>query len=155
MLQGLFSCINNISALYISLNPSKRTLGKLDALGVAVWTTGFLFEALGDKQLTEFKNKAENKGKLMKEGVWQYTRHPNYFGEAACWWGIYLMACNLGLGGKMTFLSAATITYLVRYISGVDMLERKQKLKPEFHIYMAETSPFIPMPKKTLTDEQK
>ena len=68
----------------------------------------------------------------MKEGVWQYTRHPNYFGDAAMWWGIYLIACNLGRGGQLTILSAITIHYLLRYISGVDMLERKQKLKPEF-----------------------
>lgn len=91
----------------------------------------------------------------MKEGVWQYTRHPNYFGEAAQWWGIYLIACNLGLGGKLTFASAVTITWLLRYVSGVELLERKQRLNPEFQVYMRETNAFIPMPKKNLTDLEK
>jgi len=59
----------------------------------------------------------------MTDGLWRYTRHPNYFGEAMCWWGIYLIACNLGTVGQLTIFSAITITYLVRYISGVEMLE--------------------------------
>jgi len=74
-------------------------LNWLDGLGVFLWAIGFYFEAAGDSQLTAFKANPENKGKLMTEGVWQYTRHPNYFGEAAMWWGMYLIACNLGMGG--------------------------------------------------------
>lgn len=100
-------------------------LNWLDGVGVALWAIGFYFEAMGDHQLSVFKSNPENKGKVMKEGVWQYTRHPNYFGEATMWWGTYLIACNLGLGGKLTFASAMTITWLVRYISGVEMLEKK------------------------------
>ena len=65
------------------------------------------------------------------------------------------MACNLGLGGKLTVVSALTITWLVRFISGVDMLERKQRLNPEFQVYMRETNAFIPMPKKHLSEAEK
>ena len=101
MLQAFFSCINNLSALYISIYASRigGPLNWLDYLGVSFWTIGFLFESIGDKQLVDFKDKPENKGKLMTEGLWRYTRHPNYFGESMCWWGIYLIACNLGVGG--------------------------------------------------------
>ena len=156
MLQAFFGCVNNASALYISIKASKGgRLNRLDAAGVFLWALGFGFEALGDKQLDDFKKDPKNQGKVCKEGVWRYTRHPNYFGEACSWWGIYLMACNLGLGGKLTIFSAVTITYLVRYISGVDMLERKQKLKPEFQVYMKETSPFLPMPYKNVSETEK
>ena len=72
-----------------------------------------------------FKRDEGNRGKILKTGVWRYTRHPNYFGEAAMWWGIYLIAFNLGLGGKLTIFSAITITLLVRFVSGVEMLEQK------------------------------
>mmetsp|Transcript_10704 Transcript_10704/g.17970 ORF Transcript_10704/g.17970 Transcript_10704/m.17970 type:complete len:293 (+) Transcript_10704:34-912(+) len=157
MLQGMFSCVNNLSALFISIYAARigGPLNWLDAAGALLWTTGFYFEAVGDYQLTKFKEKPENQGKVMTEGVWRYTRHPNYFGEAAMWWGIYLIACNMGLGGASTVLSAITITWLVRNVSGVAMLERKQKKKADFQVYMRETSPFIPMPYKKLTFEQK
>lgn len=157
MLQAGFACVCSLSALYISINSARIhvPLGVLDVLGAGLFTTGFLFEAIGDHQLDQFKNNPANKGKLMTEGLWRYTRHPNYFGEAVCWWGVWLMACNYGTWGAMTFVSAATMTLLLRYVSGVAMLERKQKKKPEFHLYMAETSPFIPMPNKKLTEQEK
>lgn len=91
----------------------------------------------------------------MKDGVWKYTRHPNYFGEAAMWWGIYALACNLGLGGQLTIFSALVMTFLLRFVSGVEMLERKQKQKPEFQVYMRETNAFFPLPKKTISEEER
>lgn len=75
------------------------SINAIDILGLSIWLIGFYFEAMGDYQLTQFKKNPDNQGKLNKEGVWQYTRHPNYFGEAAMWWGIYAIASNLGLGG--------------------------------------------------------
>lgn len=150
MLQAGFACVCSLSALYISINAAraKVPLGMLDAVGSGLFASGLLFEAVGDYQLDRFKKDPANKGKLMTEGLWRYTRHPNYFGEAVCWWGVYLMACSYGKYGALTVLSAATMTWLLRYVSGVAMLERKQKRKAEFHVYMAETSAFVPMPYK-------
>jgi len=75
--------------------------------------------------------------------VWRYSRHPNYFGESVMWWGIYLISCNIDKG-YWTFFSALFITLLVRFVSGVPLLERKQKKNPEFLKYMQETNVFVP-----------
>ena len=80
---------------------------------------------------------------MIKTGIWRYTRHPNYFGEAFLWWGIYLVSCGTTDGYK-TIYSASFITFLLLKVSGVAMLERAQKKKPEFRVYMLETSAFIP-----------
>ena len=90
----------------------------------------------------------------MKSGLWRYTRHPNYFGEILSWWGIYAFACGI-TGGVKTIYSAMFISYLLRYISGVDMLEQKQRLNPEFKIYMQETSALVPLPYKTIAPSER
>lgn len=90
----------------------------------------------------------------MKSGLWRYTRHPNYFGEILSWWGIYAFACGVS-GGQRTIYSAIFISYLLRYVSGVDMLEQKQRLNPEFKLYMQETSPLLPMPYRVVPEDQR
>ena len=90
----------------------------------------------------------------MTSGLWRYTRHPNYFGEALLWWGVWIMSCRHA-GGFYTIYSALCITWLIRYISGVEMLEVKQKKKAEFRLYMQETSAFIPMPPKIISDPEE
>ena len=79
----------------------------------------------------------------MTSGLWRYTRHPDIFGEALSWWGIYLISCGTP-GGGWTIYSAITITYDLMFISGVAFIERKKKKTPEFRVYMYETSAFIP-----------
>ena len=84
-------------ALLAAQNPAlPANLGVLDYLGAALWSYGFFFEAVGDLQLAMFKSKPENKGKLLDTGVWRFTRHPNYFGDAAQWWGYFLIALSAG-----------------------------------------------------------
>jgi len=101
-------------------------------------------EWASDHQLTKhIANKDPNKGKFCKSGFWRYSRHPNYFGEALLWWGLYLTTCSLP-GGYWYFFSPLVITLLVRYVSGVALLERKQSKHPEFAQYEKETSAFIP-----------
>jgi len=68
---------------------------------------------------------------LIKNGLWRYSRHPNYFGEAVLWWGIFLIACSVDYGWA-TFFSALFITLLIRFVSGVPLLENKYKDRPEF-----------------------
>jgi steroid 5-alpha reductase family enzyme len=99
----------------------QRPPGWADALGLAVWLVGFFFEAAGDWQLSRFKRVPANKGRLLTRGVWRYTRHPNYFGDAAVWWGHYLVAA--ASGAWWTVFSPALMTFLLVRVSGVSMLE--------------------------------
>lgn len=146
MLQGLFLFITVLPVIYINAQSAFR-FHFLDGAGILIWLTGFYFESAGDYQLKQFKSKPENKGKIISTGLWRYTRHPNYFGEVVQWWGIFLMAVTLP-GGWMTIAGPLTITYLVRYVSGVPMLERKYAGNPEFEAYKKRTSVFFPLPPK-------
>lgn len=119
----------------------------LDYIGLALWIIGYFFEVVGDYQLKKFKSKQENKGKLMKDGLWKYTRHPNYFGEAVMWWGIFLIVLSLP-NGWVTFYSPLIITLLLLFVSGVPLLEKRFKDHPDFKDYASRTSKFIPMPPK-------
>jgi len=148
MLQGLLMLI--IASPIIYINYSHRTgLYFLDYLGAAIWITGFLFESIGDYQLAQFIRKPENKGEIMKYGLWKYTRHPNYFGEATMWWGIYIIALSLP-NGFWFIISPLTITFLLLYVSGVPMLEKKFADNPKFQEYARATPKFFPwFPKKS------
>jgi steroid 5-alpha reductase family enzyme len=116
----------------------------LDVLGAAVWCIGFFFEAVGDWQLAHFKADPANKGKVMRSGLWAYTRHPNYFGEATMWWGLYLIAAGTRWG-FWTIFSPILITFLLLRVSGVALLEKAQvEAKPKYHDYVESTSAFIP-----------
>jgi steroid 5-alpha reductase family enzyme len=123
----------------------QRALGWLDAVGAGVWLTGFSFEAVGDWQLARFKANPANKGRLFAGGVWRYTRHPNYFGDSAVWWGHYLVAA--AAGAWWTAFSPALMTFLLVRVSGVSMLEAAMRdSKPGYREYMESTSAFFPLP---------
>ncbi len=147
MLQGLLMLI--IASPVIFINYAYQTgLQFLDFLGAAVWLTGFLFESVGDYQLAKFIQNPENKGEIMRYGLWKYTRHPNYFGEATMWWGIYIIALSIP-GGFRFIISPLTITLLLLYVSGVPMLEKKFAANPKFQQYAQVTPKFFPWwPKK-------
>lgn len=114
-----------------------------DAVGAAVWALGFFFEAAADFQLERFKLRPENRGRIMTTGVWRYSRHPNYFGEATMWWGIYLI--SLGVPGAWPgIVSPVLITFMLAKVSGVPMLEKKYADDPEFQAYARRTSGFLP-----------
>ncbi len=119
----------------------------LDGLGIAVWLTGFFFEATGDWQLKQFVQNPANRGKLINTGLWRYSRHPNYFGEVTQWWGIYLIALSTPRGW-ITILGPITITVLILFVSGIPMLEKKYHGRPEFEAYKRRTSAFFPLPPK-------
>ena len=93
---------------------------------------GFLFEWVGDHQLKmHLADKTAGKPKFIKWGLWRYTRHPNYFGEAVLWWGIWLIACAIEWGWA-TFYAPLFISLLIRFVSGVPLLEQKYENNPEF-----------------------
>jgi steroid 5-alpha reductase family enzyme len=122
--------------------------GVLAALGVVVWLVGLGFEAVGDAQLARFKADTANAGKVMDRGLWRYTRHPNYFGDACVWWGIALVAAETGIGA-VGLLGALVMTLFLRRVSGVTLLEKSLvKRRAGYAEYVARTSPFVPRPPK-------
>lgn len=118
-------------------------LNIFDFMGIVIWTAGFLFEAVGDWQLTKFKSIPSNRGKVLMSGLWAYTRHPNYFGEALMWWGYFFIA--LGSGGWFTIFSPVIMTYLLVKVSGAALLDKLLlKTKPEYADYVKSVPSFIP-----------
>ncbi len=148
ILQGflLFLIVLPVLAINKNLGP---TLGWLDFVGIAVWIFGFYFESVGDAQLARFIKDPANKGKLMQNGLWAYTRHPNYFGEVTQWWGIWLICLSLP-GGLFGIIGPITITFLILKVSGIPMLEKKMAENPDFFEYKKRVSVFLPLPPKSI-----
>ncbi len=142
MFQALIMFLVSIEFIYIYINPSIMHLS-LIIIGSVVWLAGFLVELISDKQLEIFIGNKSNKGKLIDTGLWRYSRHPNYFGEVVVWWGIFLIA--LGTGAPwFTIISPLTITFIIRFVSGVPMLEKRLSQKEGYEEYKNKTSVFIP-----------
>ncbi|MFN8108303.1 MAG: DUF1295 domain-containing protein [Thermoleophilia bacterium] len=117
----------------------------LDWAGVLLFAVGLAFEAVGDLQLTRFRGDPSNRGGVMDRGLWRYTRHPNYFGDALVWWGLTLIA--LGGGWHLWVLvSPVVMSALLMRFSGVGMLERHMSQRPGYREYMRRTNAFFPGP---------
>ena len=142
LLQGFFMLVIAVPLIVVNYKPVAN-INIINYIGVIVWIIGFLFEALGDYQLLKFKQDVLNKGKIMTSGLWKYTRHPNYFGEATMWWGIFLIAFS-GSYSLISLISPITITFLLLKVSGVPLLESKYKDNPDFIEYARKTNNFIP-----------
>ena len=156
LLQALFMFIISLVLVFYVMsgltNPVEPMMLIPIILGVLVWLGGYFFQSVGDRQLAIFVAKPENKGKLMTEGLWAYTRHPNYFGEVLMWWGIALLGFANGFGIAIPIIgliSPLVVTWLLRYVSGVPLLEKHMKTKPGFAEYEKTTNIFFPwFPKK-------
>ncbi len=114
-------------------------------LGVAVWAVGLFFEAVGDRQMAAFRSDPANRGQLIDVGLWRYTRHPNYFGDACVWIGLYLLVAERW-PGVLTVLSPIVMIYLLAFGSGKRVLERSMMKRPGYADYAARTSGFVPRP---------
>jgi steroid 5-alpha reductase family enzyme len=114
-------------------------------VGVAVWLLGVTFEAVGDAQLSAFKANPDNTGKVMDRGLWSWTRHPNYFGDASVWWGLWLVAAS-AWPGVLTVLSPIVMTYFLAFATGARLLERHLAQRPGYAAYQRRTSSFLPRP---------
>jgi steroid 5-alpha reductase family enzyme len=119
-------------------------LGPFDVAGAALVLVGVAFETIGDLQLAAFKR--TNHGKVMDRGLWRYTRHPNYFGDAVTWWGLFTVA--LGAGAWWAVFSPVLMTTLLVRVSGVSLLEKTMKKRPGYDEYTRRTSSFFPRPPK-------
>ena len=121
-------------------------LGWLDGLGLALFAVGLFFEAVGDFQLARFKSDPSNRGKVMDRGLWRYTRHPNYFGDATLWWGLACFALATP-GSAWVLPSPVLMTFLLLKVSGVALLEKGLgSTKPGYEEYVRRTSAFLPRP---------
>jgi len=148
LLQGVLMWLISAPLLGAQYLTPQNELTILDFSGIIVWTIGFMFEAGGDWQLARFKANQANKGKVLNTGFWRYTRHPNYFGDAAVWWGFALIC--ISAGSYLPVLGSVLMTLLIIKVSGVALLEKTLKSnKPEYIAYVEKTSAFIPwFPKK-------
>ncbi|KQT94835.1 hypothetical protein ASG49_02120 [Marmoricola sp. Leaf446] len=117
------------------------------AVGVVVWAVGLVFETVGDAQLAAYKKQPkESRPKVMDQGLWRYTRHPNYFGDACVWWGIWLVGLGGGLVGLATVLSPAVMTYFLVFATGAKLLEKTMMQREGYPEYAERTSMFVPLP---------
>jgi steroid 5-alpha reductase family enzyme len=150
LLQGVLNWLISAPLLAINYCSSNNPFGILDVLGILIWLTGFTFEAGGDWQLTRFKANPANKGQLLQSGFWKYTRHPNYFGDAAVWWGFAIL--SIASGSYLPVLGSVIMTLLIIKVSGVALLEQTLKnTKPGFEEYAQKTNAFFPwFPKKII-----
>jgi len=142
MLQGVLMLVVSFSATML-FSSEIRPLEPLDLVGAVVFVIGFFFEAAGDAQLAAHIRRPENKGRLMTGGLWSITRHPNYFGEATMWWGLFLIALS-SAGGLAAVISPVVITGLLLFVSGVPLLEKKYAGRPDWEAYKKKTSKFVP-----------
>jgi len=144
-LQAVLAWLVSLPLLGAIASPAPLNL--LDFIGVALWVFGFLFESIGDFQLAGFKSDPAHRGKVMDQGLWRYTRHPNYFGEFCVWWGFYLLAA--AGGGWWAIAAPLLVSFLLLKVSGVTMLEKDiGARRPGYREYIANTPAFFPGPVK-------
>ena len=123
-------------------------VGFFDGAGIALWLCGFAFEGIGDWQLSRFTADPANHGRVLDTGLWRFTRHPNYFGEATLWWGLFLLA--IAAGAAWTVFAPLLMTFMLLKVSGVALLEKDiGERRPAYRAYIERTSAFIPWPPRT------
>ena len=122
-------------------------------LGLAVYGVGLCVEVLGDAQLARFRADPARAGTVLATGLWAWTRHPNYFGDAVVWWGLWLVAASTGLA-VLTVVSPVVMTVLLTSVSGRPLLEASlSATKPGWEAYAARTSSFLPRaPRRSARD---
>ncbi len=143
LLQGALIVLVSAPLLWAAAQPAP--LGILDVAGGLLWAIGFGFEAIGDWQLAHFKADPAHRGRIMDRGLWRYTRHPNYFGNACLWWGFYLIACAVPWGW-LTLPAPLLMTWLLVRVSGMALTEKVMHARPGYAEYVARTSAFVPWP---------
>lgn len=152
MLQGLVIFVVALPVTLLNIWGAEAGLGLIGMMGLTFWIIGFVFEVVGDMQLDSFLKRPENKGHVMSRGLWRFTRHPNYFGESLMWIALALVAydtLSVTIGNPLAlvpFVGPALITFLLLKVSGVPLLEKRFSGNPEWELYKARTSMFIPLP---------
>lgn len=146
LLQGLLMWVI-ASPLALAAQYGSGPLQPLSWAGIVIWAVGMFFQSVGDYQLAQFVRTRSHKEQVLQSGLWRYSRHPNYFGEIMIWWGIFLIVAPLP-HGLFALISPLTITWLLVFVSGVPMLERRYAQNAAYQDYRRRTSALIPRPPK-------
>jgi len=142
LLQAVLAWLISLPVQAAVIGPA-APLGLLDLAAALLWAVGLAFEAIGDAQLARFRADPRNRGRALDTGLWRYTRHPNYFGDACAWWGLGLL--GVAAGAPWTLVSPLLMTFLLLKVSGVALLERDiAERRPAYRDYAARTSAFFP-----------
>lgn len=142
LLQAFFLFVI-ISPVLFAASFSQSEWSVYSTVGVLVWVVGFYWQSVGDHQLRQFIQTRKSKEDVLQTGLWKYTRHPNYFGEVTMWWGIYLIIFPLS-GSLFFIVGPVTITLLIRYVSGVPMLERRYRDNEAYKVYKTNVPALFP-----------
>lgn len=149
LLQAVILWIVSIPIQVAMVTAATKPHGWLDLAGVALWSIGLFFEAVGDYQMARFQSDPHHAGRVMDRGLWRYTRHPNYFGDFCVWWGVYLIAVSGG--AAWTIFSPLLMSFLLLKVSGVRLLEKQiASRRPEYVEYQLRTNAFFPGPTRKL-----
>ncbi|MGH8286791.1 MAG: DUF1295 domain-containing protein [Steroidobacteraceae bacterium] len=155
LLQGALIWLISMPVQVAQFLERPEKLGIPAMVGTALWLTGFLFEAVSDWQLARFKHDPSQRGRVLDTGLWRYTRHPNYFGNACLWWGLFLIACDHWIG-LLTVFSPVLMTHFLLNVTGKRLLEKRlTRSRPEYADYVARTSGFFPWWPKTARAAQR
>lgn len=147
LLQGFFLLI--IASPLLLAAGSNEKFSIFTWIGFVFWLIGFFFQAVSDYQLSVFIRNKKSTNDIIHTGLWKYSRHPNYFGEIMMWWGIYIIIIPLA-NSWWFIISPLAITFLLVFVSGIPMLEKKYKNHPAFQLYKKRTSVLIPWPPKNV-----
>lgn len=143
LLQGFLMLCIGYPLILINVFP-RPGFTILDGIGIFIWVIGFGFETIGDYQLNRFiAEQKDSSDDIMTDGLWRYTRHPNYFGESLLWWGIFVITFSAPYGWS-AFMSPVVITYLLLFVSGVPLLEERYSDNEAYQKYAKKTNKFIP-----------
>lgn len=144
LLQGALVWLISMPVQLAQYLTRPESLGVPARVGVLLWLVGFTFEAVSDWQLASFKADAANRGRIMDRGLWRYSRHPNYFGNACLWWGLWLIACDHP-AGLLTVFAPVLMTHFLLNVTGKKLLEKRMgRARPEYADYVARTPGFFP-----------
>jgi len=143
VLQGLLVLVISAPLQLAGSARPPDDIGLLDLAGLAVFLVGVVIEIVADAQLQAFRKDPARRGAVLDTGLWRYSRHPNYFGEAVLWWGFWLCALSEPWGWA-SVLGPALMTYLLLKVSGVAMLDAHLVgTKPGYAEYIRRTSAFV------------
>jgi len=144
ILQAIFLWVISLALQIGQIASTPDQLTGFDFLGLALWLLGFFFESVSDFQLARFKADPNNKGKVMNQGLWAYSRHPNYFGESLIWWGIFLITLATP-NSWWTVISPVVITVVLLKMTGIPLTEKSiSDRRPEYKDYIKHTNAFFP-----------
>ena len=148
--QGMVMWVMSGLLAIVHTADAPETLGPLAFTGVALWIVGLLFETIADAQLSSFHANPDNATKVMDQGLWRYSRHPNYFGELCIWWGYFLIAVETPLG-IVAIYAPLLMTYMIMGMLGKALVERRSlKKRPDYQAYIDRTSGIFPWPPKKI-----